>query len=214
MNLDLKNTDIKDLKLRAVELLAQGIIPYKNWAPMLIHPKLSDFPDIQAKAFFVWFPTMYDYLAGRNESRSIKNELLARQEGCENVFDLSEQLENCFVNVLSLYSQKEQIFIRDRRLQIVHGKLQISKFESHRIKIFNGSTKIVESVNISATDYRDILAQFYPSLSDSSKQLISRFLESEVFVEISDLSIKQLSMENHIKPLISRLGVQAQVGGR
>ena len=212
MNIDLKNAGNGELKLRAVELLAQGVVPYTNWANVFANPKLSDWPGLQAKAFHVWFPTMNDYLAGRYESRAIEKELSNRKEDCENVFELSEQLEKCFENVLSLYTTHEQIFIRDRRLQNVHGKLQINTFENHDIKVFNGKTRAVERVKISAEEYRNIITPFYSDLAGYSREFISRFLESQEFKELTELYIGHLKIDDHLMPLIARLGVPALAG--
>lgn len=209
MQIVLKTAPNEQLKCRAVELLAQGIVPYANWVNVFANPKLAEWPSLQAKAFHVWFPTMLDYLSGRDEARAIKNELGARKETCENVFELSEELGKCFEGVLSMYSVEEQILIRDRRLQNVHGKLQINVLEKHDIKVYD--SKIMQRV-LTAEEYREVLSPFYRDLSRHSCEFIERLLASKIFGELTDLYTSNLLIDKHLMPLISRLGVPAIAG--
>jgi hypothetical protein len=190
-------------------LLAQGVVPYANWANVFANPKLAEWPNLQGKAFHVWFPTMLDYLSGRVEARAIEKELSARKEACENVFELSERLGKCFEGILSMYSIEEQILIRDRRLQNVHGKLQINMFEKHKIKVYD--SKITQR-EFSSQKYRDVVLPFYNDLSRHSGEFIKRLLESEIFCELTELYTNNLLIEKHLMPLISRLGVPAIAG--
>ncbi len=212
MQINLKAATDEDLKRRAVELLAQGVIPYEQWSSVFVDPELSMWPGLQAKAFSVWFPTMIDYLSGRAESTAIKNELCDRKVDCEQVFELSEELERCFIEVLSLYTNKEQIFIRDRRLQNVHGRLHINLFEKHEIKVFNKTSKKTESIKLTAHEYRKIMDDFYGDLSKHSSELIQRLLESQPFNDLTELHINRLKVEDYLKPLIEKLGVSAAAG--
>lgn len=209
MQLNLKRASNEELKTRAIELLAQGIVPYTNWANVFANPKLADWPGLQAKAFHVWFPTMLDYLSGRDESNAIKKELDSRKVQYENVFELSERLELCFRSILSMYTVEEQILIRDRRLQNVHGKLQINQFETHVIKVFEDE---VVKREFSAEEYRNLIMPFYRNLSHHSKEMIARLLNAEVFRELTELFENQLQIDKHLMPLIEKLGVSAAAG--
>ncbi len=100
MLLNPKEASNEQLLSRGVALLLQGVVPYTNWSCAFANPKLSEWPALQAKAFHVWFPTMLDYLSGRDESRVVMKELDLRKVPYEDVFDLSERLEQCFKKVL------------------------------------------------------------------------------------------------------------------
>jgi hypothetical protein len=209
MQLNIKEASNEQLVSRAVELLLQGVVPYTNWACVFANPKLSEWPALQAKAFHVWFPTMHDYLSGRDDSRAIKKELDVRTVHYEDVFDLSEKLEKCFKTVLSMYSVEEQVFVWDRRLQNVHGKLQVNLYETHSIRVYD--TKILNR-ELSAEEYRRLLVPFYHDLSRHSKEFIGRLLGSGVFSELTDLFNNQLDINKHLAALIKKLGVFALAG--
>lgn len=209
MQLNPKGASNEQLLSRGVALLLQGVVPYTNWSSVFANPKLSDWPALQAKAFHVWFPTMLDYLSGRDESRTVMKELNSRKVLYENVFDLSERLEQCFKNVLSMYSVEEQIFVWDRRLQNVHGKLQTDVYEKHSVRVYDA--KILNR-ELSAEEYREILIPFYRDLPRHSKEFIGRFLGSREFPELTDLFNNQLNIRTNLEVLIKKLGVFALAG--
>ncbi len=209
MHLKPKETSNEELLSRGVALLLQGVVPYTNWSCVFANPKLSEWPALQAKAFHVWFPTMHDYLLGRDESRAVRNELDSRKVPYEDVFDLSEQLEKRFLSVLSMYSVEEQVFVWDRRLQNVHGKLQIDVLEVHRVKVFDGK---VLNREFPAQEYRKILIPYYRDLPRHSKEFIERFLRSNAFPELTELFNNQLNISNNLAALVKRLGVFALAG--
>lgn len=194
---------------RGVALLLQGVVPYTNWSSVFANPKLSEWPALQAKAFHVWFPTMLDYLSGRDESRAVMKELDSRKVPYEDVFYLSERLEQCFKNTLSMYSMDEQVFVWDRRLQNVHGKLQTDVYETHNVRVYN--TKLLNR-ELSAEEYRKILIPFYRDLTRHSKEFIARFLGSKAFLELTDLFNDQLNIRTNLDLLIKKLGVFALAG--
>jgi len=209
MLLNPKEVSNEQLLSRGVALLLQGVVPYTNWSSVFANPKLSEWPALQAKAFHVWFPTMHDYLSGRDESRVVMKELDSRKIPYEDVFDLSERLEQCFKNVLSMYSVEEQVFVWDRRLQNVHGKLQTDVYETHKVKVYDNRLLNRE---LSAEEYRRILIPFYRDLPRHSKEFIGRLLDSSAFSELTDLFNNQLNIRNNLAMLIKRLGVFALAG--
>lgn len=209
MLLNAKKAPNEQLLSRGVALLLQGVVPYTNWACVFANPKLSDWPALQAKAFHIWFPTMIDYLSGRDESRAVMKELDSRKIPYENVFELSERLEQCFRNVLSMYSVKEQVFVWDRRLQNVHGKLQTDVYEKHSLRVYD--TKLT-TCELSAEEYRDLILPFYRDLAGHSKEFIARFTGSKEFSELTDLFNTQLNIRTSLDALIKKLGVFALAG--
>ncbi len=206
---NIKTATNEQLKSRAVDLLAQGVIPYANWAVVFANKELMGKPNLQAKAFHIWFPTMLDYLSGRDEGRAIKKELDYRNQPYENLFDLSDKLEKCFKDILSMYTADEQIFIWDRRLQNVHGKLQVYVYETHSIKIYEG--KILNR-KLSASEYQRILNPLYQEKSQHNKEFIIRFLTSKEFEELTELYVNELDINKHLTPLINKLEVAALIG--
>ena len=209
MLLDPKKAKNEQLLSRGVALLLQGVVPYTNWSSVFANPKLSEWPALQAKAFHVWFPTMLDYLSGRDESRAVMKELDSRKVPYDNVFDLSERLEQCFKNVLSMYSVEEQVFVWDRRLQNVHGKLQTDVYETHSVRVYDGR---LQNQELSAEVYRKLLIPFYKDLSSHSKEFIARYLGSKSFAELTDLFNNQLNIRTNLDALIKKLGVFALAG--
>jgi hypothetical protein len=209
MLLNPKEASNEQLLSRAVALLLQGVVPYTNWSCVFANPKLSEWPALQAKAFDVWFPTMLDYLSGRDESRAVMKELDLRKAPYEDVFDLSERLEQCFKTVLSMYSVEEQVFVWDRRLQNVHGKLQVDVYETHNVRVYDAK---ISNRELSAEEYRRILIPFYRDLPRYSKEFIGRLLGSNTFSELTGLFNNQLNISNSLAILIKRLGVFALAG--
>lgn len=209
MLLDPKKATHEQLLSRGVALLLQGVVPYTNWSSVFANPMLAEWPGLQAKAFHVWFPTMLDYLTGRDESIVIMKELDSRKVPYENVFELSERLERCFINVLAMYSVEEQVFVWDRRLQNVHGKLQTDVYETHSVRVYDGR---LQNRELSAEEYRKLLIPFYKNLSGHSKEFITRYMRSESFSDLTDLFSSQLNIRTNLSALIEKIGVFALAG--
>lgn len=200
------------LKVRAVEMLANGIIPLENWTQVFANPNLNEFPNLQNKAFCVWFPTMIDYLQGHQEFNMIKKELVHRNINCEVVFELRDKMEDSFREVLALYTVEEQVFIRDRRLQQVHGRLQLYNHETYRIQVFDQDNNQIKKLTYSAQEYRDIMGKFYANMSLSLTGLRNRFISSDEFQKLSDLHQNHLTIKEHIQSLITKFGIAAATG--
>ncbi len=108
-----------------------------------------------------------------------------------------------------MYSVEEQVFVWDRRLQNVHGKLQVDVYETHNVRVYNAKLLNCE---LSAEEYRRILIPFYRDLPRHSKESIERLLGSNAFSELTDLFNNQLNISNNLAMLIKRLGVFALAG--
>lgn len=212
MQINLKKATDDDLKCRSLELLAFGILPYQNWSSSFANPRQNGFPGLQARAFCVWFPTMIDFIKGKTEVEAIKTETENRNIDCEPVLQLWFELYECFLNVLLLYSVEEQLFIRDRRLQNVHGKLALNTFEEHNIELFDSASKSIQKKTFTPEEYRKINTVFYFNLSEVSSELIQRLLDSEEFINLTNLYVNKLKMETHFYPMIKKLGVSAAAG--
>lgn len=209
MRINIKNSSDEVLKFRAFNLLAQGVIPYANWVNIFANPDFAKWLSLQAQAFNIWFPTMLDYLFARNESIAIKNELDRRKIQYGEVFQLSDKLESCFKKILSLYTKEEQIFIRDRRLQNVHGTLQLNMYEMHNIKIYDSQ---ITSINLTPEEYGAIIVPFTQNLPAISGLLVSRLLKSEEFSQMTHLYLNHLHVGTHLAALISKLEIPVVIG--
>jgi hypothetical protein len=212
MAIDAPKASEPELKARAVELLAHEVLPFEQWAHVFANPELSGWPGLKAKAFSVWFPTMVDFLEGHGERSTIEAELAARGVGIEPVPELCRLLAGAFKGVLSLYSTEEQAFVRDRRLQNVHGRLQLSTYEVHDFAIFDSRTQELARLRLTPAEYRAVMTKFYPDLQRVSASLIDRLVKSKAFASLSALYVGRLRFKDHFIPLIEKLGVSAAAG--
>lgn len=211
MRIKTQTATAEELKARAVELLGYGVLPFEQWAHVFANPKLDEWPGLKAKAFSVWFPTMIDFLQGSDEVSAIASELMKRQVETESLFELIERLKSSYQKVLSLYSSDEQLFIRDRRLQNVHGRLQIYMLDEHEVTIYDGKSGLIKR-SLDAKNYRELMQNYYSDLSGNSARLIERLVKSTEFKELSELYFSKLKFQDHFAPLIEKLGVSVACG--
>jgi len=202
----------KVLKCRAVELLAVGVIPFEQWSHVFANPQLGQWEGLRAKAFAVWFSTMADFLKGERDWSALKTELDLRGERYEDVFERLAVLSAHYRSVLTLYSVEDQIFLRDRRLQNVHGRLHTFLRDAHAIPVFNPDSGAIEKVDKTAAEYRDIMARYYPRLRDVSKELVDRLVKSSQFARLTVYYEAKLRVATNLGPLIEALGVGAACG--
>jgi hypothetical protein len=200
-----------ELKCRAVELLAIGVIPFEQWANVFANPQFLSLNGLRAKAFAVWFSTMADFLKGEADWTALRNELDKRSEPYADAFERIFALAEHFRLVLTLYSIDDQIFLRDRRLQNVHGRLHIYAQDEHEIPIFDLAVRKVIKIDKSASEYREIMGRYYPRLGERSKELIDRLLSSREFADLTAYYKAKLEVATNLAPLIDALGVGASV---
>jgi len=212
MKIDVATANDETLKFRALELLAHGVIPLEQWAAVFENPAFSAWPGLLSKAFSVWFPTQIDYLQGHDECVAIEKELSKRGVVVGPVFELHRQLESAFKGVLALFSIEEQLFLRDRRLHNVHGRLQLNAYEEHDAPLFDAATGLVRRTKFTADNYRAIMLQYYSTLAETSAALLNRMLDSKEFAVLATLHATRLKMGEHFQPLIEQMGVNAACG--
>lgn len=212
MRIDVPNASDDDLKCRGAELLAYGILPIEQWANVFANPNFSEYPGLRAKAFSVWFTTMIDYIQGEDEARVVQKELSKRGVETAELFDLYGQLVDAFRSLLSIFSSEEQIFLRDRRLQNVHGRLQLNTYEEHDIPIYDASLSKIRRIQFTAAEYREMMQSFYSQLAEKSEGLLNRAIESQEFTALTELYKQKLVIGEHFSSLLVRLDVQAAAG--
>lgn len=212
MRIDVSTATDEALKCRALELLAYGVIPFEQWAHVFANPNFVSWNGLRAKAFSVWFPTMVDYLQGQQECAAVEKELMRRNVHTGPVFELHRELSRSFASLLGLVTIEEQLFIRDRRLQNVHGRLQLNTYEEHDVPLYDKADGSIRRMKFTAQNYRDIMQRYYANLSEVSAELLERVLRSQEFAQMTELYRTRLEMGEHFQPLIERLGVSAACG--
>lgn len=212
MQVQLDTATDQALKCRAMELLAYGVLPFEQWAHVFANTELNNWPGLQAKAFSVWFPTMVEFLQGDVEASALQKELGRRNVDTGPLFDLISSLAKCYEKVLAMYSIEDQIFIRDRRLQNVHGRLQLNTFEVHNILVFDPTAGSPKRIDVPAQDYRGLMTKYYSTMAETSNELLRRLLQSSAFSELTGLYLNRLKVADHFGPLIEFLGISAIAG--
>lgn len=194
-------------KCEAFSLLAFGVLPFEQWGSVFSNPSFLHWPGLCCKAFTVWFPTMIDYLKTKTQLEAYNTEISHRQINCSKLFNLIDELNEKYSRILSLYSRDEQLFIRDRRLQNVHGKL--SQYSRNEISAdcFEPETNTVQKSALSADEHRQIMAKFYPAMQKNELELLKRFLQSPFFSDLDKLYSSRLRVNEFLMPLAEELGI-------
>ena len=195
------------LKCQIFERLAYGVLPFEQWMPVFYNSKLVDWPGLRCKAFTVWFPTTIDYLRGVQKRKDFEQEAQSRAIDLLKLPHLAGALETCFSDCLALYSRDEQIFLRDRRLQNVHGMLHLYVMEKQKIPFFDASTRSIAHSEVLAADYRAIMKAFGPDIHAKTLRLLNRLSASEQFAKLLNLYLNELDFATKLWPLAEELGV-------
>ncbi len=208
MNLpDLTNWSDGRLKCQIFERLAFGVLPFEQWMIVFANAEFIDRPGLRCKAFTVWFPTMIDYVRGTQERATLAKESERRGIDFGKVFCLTDALGGCYSDCLALYSRDEQLYLRDRRLQNVHGRLHIYLWDEQKAHFFDASTGSIEKCEILAADYRAIMSDFYSDMQANTLNLLDRLLGSESFDQLLSLYRTELDVETKLLPLAEELGI-------
>jgi hypothetical protein len=198
------------VKCYAFQLLVFGVLPFEQWVSVFANSAFQAWPGLRCKAFAVWFPTMIDYLRNRTKRDSAKDELVRRKFDCLQLFDLADALDCSFEEVLKLYSRDDQIFVRDRRLQNVHGHLHIYSRDDHEVFWFDGQTRVTQKTKISADEYREILKKYYREMQKSELLLLDRLTQSSAYTELYGLYCSRLRIPEYLIPLSREFGIGSQ----
>ena len=154
----------------------------------------------------VWFPTMIDYLRPSPEvSQSISE--LSNDLECKDAISLCRKLEEHYKKFLSNFSREEQLFINDRRLQNVHGVLNIFRLEKIHVKHYCKEDNAVVVEHIESNKYHEIMRIFYPSMHEKEMELRNRLVSSNIFKEFGIFYIDNLKIDPHVINLATNLGV-------
>lgn len=200
----------KNKRYLLVQYLGTGILPFDQWCGVFANPELNSRPGLICKAFTVWFPTMLDYL-NRPEEVNLCIAELVGDECVDEAANLCDELDRHYKNLLALFSREEQLFLVDRRLQNVHGKL--SRFTTERIKTtyYDRDTdrRCVEWVE--ADDYHEVMRSYYPEMGKVTLHLRNRLVTSERFRMFGDFYKNEVKPDPHLFALGAKMGVITEV---
>jgi len=195
------------LKAHAFILVGHGAMPLEQWAGVFSHKDFHPWPELRCKALTVWFPTMVDFLKSESDIEAIAKESVQRKMDLLELTQIAATLADHFRKVLEEFDRDEQLFLNDRRLQNVHGRLSTFILEEHKVSWFNKVSQRVEKTNLSSNEFHRTLLRFYKNMQQSEMILLNRLLASQSFKDLSELYKAQLRFEDRLIPLAKKLGV-------
>jgi len=203
----------RHLKYQIYRRLCHGVVPFENWASVFAARELESWRAIQAKAFCVWFPTMLDYLVHEADFGKLRAEAQRRSLECEEVLEvlgLADALSSCYKRVLGLYSREEQVFLWDRRVQLVHGNVYFGEGHFQRVHWYDASNDRTVSEKLSPDQYRETLGCLAPDFLARGVEMLDRFQCSVEFRDLLDLFVNRLEVRRR-HDLGMRLGVAGEL---
>lgn len=199
----------RHLKYQIYRRLCHGVVPFENWASVFAERELERWRAIQAKVFCVWFPTMLDYLAHEGDFGRLRAEAHRRSLDCDEVLDLADVLSSCYKRILELYSRNEQVFLCDRRVQLVHGNVYFGEGRSQGVRWYDASNGRMVTEKLSPDQYRETLACLGPDVLSRGVEMLDRFQCSVEFKDLLALFVSRLEVRRRYK-LGMRLGVAGE----
>jgi hypothetical protein len=200
-----------ELKREVLQRLAHGVLPFEQWANVFANPKLAEFPNLRGKAFSVWFTTPIDYLKDYRIIQDLVADATTRKLSLLSVPDLSAELRVHFAAILSLYNRDEQIFLRDRRLQCVHGVLNQYSNVNIGLDFFDSASGDVARITIATDQYAAAILPFYTNMQETIRTLLARMLASPEFAALADCFTNRLMPIPHLSALIADLGLNGKL---
>lgn len=178
---DLSKVNDRDLVVHAIARLSFGALPIENWG-CFFAPGAMVYPNDEVlanRAFSIWFPTIYDYIEGRAEFERVVAECRARRLDVAELERLANELDQRLRSVAGLLSREEQIFLRDRRLQNVHGSLEYFVAERPTVKWYDSASArmVVEQIDEAELHYV-VLKPFNADVRTSQATLRKRVTSS------------------------------------
>ena len=196
------------LKYQIYRRLCHGIVPFENWASVFAARDLESWRAIQAKVFCVWFPTMLDYLAHEGDFGRFRAEAHRRSLDCDEVLGLADALSCRYKRILGLYSREEQVFLCDRRVQLVHGNVYFGEGQFQRVRWYDANNDRIVTEKLSPDQYRETLACLAPDFLSRGVEMLDRLQCSVEFKELLDLFASRLEVRHRHK-----LGMRLAVTG-
>jgi hypothetical protein len=206
---DLSKLSDAELKVHAVTRLGLGALPIENWA-CFFEPSICAYrndPALANRAFSIWVPTMIDFIEAEPQMATVEAEASRRAVDCADVFDLGRTLGLCMRGVLRLLTREEQVFIRDRRLQNVHGNLDYFLEELPTIKWYDALKDAVVRERITESDLHfKLLRPFNEDIAASQATLRLRVVASDAWRKLFQLHRSSLNRAD-LEELVGRLGI-------
>jgi len=208
---DLKVLSDAELKVHALTSLGFGALPIENWA-CFFEPSIAVHPGdiaLANRAFSIWVPTMTDFIGAEAHMAAVKADAQRRSLKCGQVFTLAEELGRRMRSVLRLLTREDQIFLRDRRLQNVHGSLEYFLAETPSVKWYDPATDtvVVEQIPEAELHYK-LLHPYNKQIGQSQATLRERVVGSGEWASLFDLYRTSLTRQ-HLERIMEGLGVGA-----
>ena len=187
---DLSKVADKDVIVHAFCRLGFGAIPIENWG-CFFAPGIMVYPHDEAlanRAFSIWFPTILDFIDGESEMKRVCDEAKRRNISIDRIGELAEKLGAKLRAVARMLSREEQIFLRDQRLQNVHGSLEYFLAAVPSVKWYDAAKDIivVEQIPEEVLHY-SILKPFNADKHASKATLRTRVTSSAEWIDVFDL---------------------------
>jgi hypothetical protein len=163
-------------------------LPMRQWLCYIVpqdycfasNAGLSFPPDnLKYRTFSIWFCTIIDALEKENHIYETLNELEIEKYQIDITKTHMTNVLEKFKAVASNFTKREQLFLRDRRLQNVHGYLSCYFKKNIAVKWFDAPRGKVIRETITADEYNSIMQEFYPEMASNEDKLIKKFLLSE-----------------------------------
>jgi hypothetical protein len=187
---DLSAVSSPDLIVQAITRLGFGAAPIENWA-CYFAPEMAGVPRDQPlanRAFCIWFPTTLDFIAAEPGMRRLQAHASARGVDVDRIATLAYELSERMRKIARLLSREDQIFIRDRRLQYVHGSLEYFVAENRRVSWFDHDQNRILSEEITeAALHYQILRPFNARHAESQAELRLRVVRSSQWIHVKVL---------------------------
>lgn len=203
-----KLTD-KEVYLHAIVRLGLGSNPIENWG-RLFDPAFGGAVQDQVlanRSFSIRFPTSLDFISARSAMKAIQDEAKRRGLAVDQIATLYFTLADLFEDVASTLSREEQIFLRDRRLQNVHGSLEYFLSDTPSVKWFDPSQRAVVVEKIPEEDlHYKVLKPFNLDHGRSQFEIRTRVVASVQWRKVRKFWKGNLTLP-HLRELTITLGV-------
>ena len=208
---DLSRVSDKNLVVYALSRLGFGATPIENWGYCFAPEIVGHFSDINLanRAFSIWFPTILDFIASEPEIKRLHVAASDRGVNIDSIALLAYELAVRLRAIAELLSREEQIFIRDCRLQNVHGSLEYFVSEMPGVKWYSAIANQVVSEQIPEADlHYIILKPFNADRSESQAILRNRVTSSLAWAQLFKFWANNLTA-SHLRALVVANGASA-----
>jgi len=208
------NKKILSIKRSLIFNFGTMTIPIRQWLYYIIYPLeikniktgiINDNSFLKSKAFSILFMCILDVLKEEKKIRS-KFEILEQYDiHCSEFKSIVFKLLEIYKMIFSKFTFEEQLFIRNKRLQNVHGVLSIYDSEKPKVPYFDKTSQKVKVKYLSREKYREILNFFSDKNSISIEILIQKFIKKDQNDYVIDYLEKNIRDNQRYVDLIRKI---------